>query len=114
MKGVPAGDSGPIQADDLVVMLGEAWRGLRLKPNGFKHAGWVEPCPDQRKDLVTLETILSQVSENDVGGQGEREMAEFDQGTAGGPGVRLRVAKQGGRTLRPRVCLQGPLNLPPK
>ena len=75
MKGVPARDPGPIQADELLARLG-MWRGLRLKPNDFKHAGWVEPCPDQRKDLVTLETILSQESENDVGGQGEREMAQ--------------------------------------
>lgn len=44
------------------------------------------------------------MSEDNVGGQGEREMAEFDQGPAGGPGVGLRVAKQGGKTPRPRVC----------
>lgn len=36
--------------------------------------------------MVTLETILSQVGEDDVGGQGEREMDGLDKGTAGGLG----------------------------
>lgn len=64
----------------------EMGRGLRLTRN------WLQTCwLDQRKRiLVTLETILSQVGEDDVGGQREREGAEFGLGTAEDPRLGLK------------------------
>lgn len=81
----PTRDHGAIHASGLV-MLREVGRGLRLTCN------WLQTCwLDQRKRiLVTLETILSQVGEDDVGGQGERERAEFGLGTAQDPRVGLK------------------------
>lgn len=67
-------------------MLKEVVRGLRLTCN------WLQTCwLDQRKRiLVTLETILSQVGEGDVGGQGEREGVQFGLDTTEDPGVGLK------------------------
>lgn len=81
----PTRDHGAIHANGLV-MLREVGRGLRLTCN------WLQICwLDQRKRiLVTLETILSQVGEDDVGGQRERERAEFGLGTAQDPRVGLK------------------------
>lgn len=76
-------------------------RGLRLTRN------WLQTCwLDQRKRiLVTLETILFQVGEDDVGGQREREGAEFGLGTAEDPRLGLKPWCSGMEsTLAECVC----------